>query len=115
MFITRRKHEELMAEKDREIADRRSVLLDVLPTDAKAVLALMRDNWSVPFAMLAADASYESGLNISPQRVREILRGFKAIGLANYGSTYDEDSAAITGSGYFLTGPGTDLRDKLAA
>ena len=132
MFVRKSKHEAEIAARDQKIACCEAsigkhieysarILGDndayraAFPADVRAVMNVMRDDWAFPFATMASDASEESGLSITPARAREIARALKAVGLASFGRTFSEDTTNVTGSGYFLTRQGWDVRKCFAA
>lgn len=89
-------------------------LRGAFPADARAVMGVMSDEMAYPAAYLAADASEESGLSITPARVSAIRKALHTFGLAAFGSLFDDDSAYVKGRGYWLTKEGVNARAALA-
>lgn len=126
-YISKKAHEAAMAEKDAgyaalhrayinslaHVADLEAGLNLVFDGEVFAVLNTMRDDWTISFGEISANANEEHGTDMSPKRAREIVRSLKALGLADYGAAFNEDTGDITGSGYFLTVYGSFIQHRL--
>lgn len=89
-------------------------LLDALelavPDDVRAVLDVLQECRAEPAVQVAADASFESGKAITPERVSRIRKALHTLGLVDFGSLHDEDSERVCGRGYWLNRNGAKLR-----
>lgn len=73
----------------------------------KAVLVEMSDDRIKWIAPMAADT------NLSQSEVRRSYRKLRRMGLAHYGTSWNEDDYRVGGSGYSLTDAGVSERDRL--
>lgn len=80
------------------------------PADVMSIIDVMTDYNAYPAEQVAADASEESGLTITPARVSAVRKALHTLDLAGFGSLFDEDSTHVVGRGYWLTKTGAKLQ-----
>ena len=79
-----------------------------LTADQLAVIVLMEDEYSIPLGYMAKLA------DMDVKRVRAAVRGLKDMGLADYGTCWDETEGRPCGSGYSLTAEGWEFQRQLS-